>query len=61
MTNKTEGTNVQELFDSKEREPGSSETSDVGKKKFVEPELSVPVSVLEATTFFQGTTTGGTN
>jgi hypothetical protein len=32
-----------------------------GKKLFVEPEISVPVDVLEATTFFQATTSGSTN
>ncbi len=30
-----------------------------GKKQFVEPEISTPVDVLEATTFFQGTDSGG--
>ena len=30
------------------------------KKIFVEPEISSPVNVLEATTFFQFTTSGGT-
>jgi len=30
------------------------------KKKFIEPEISVPVDVLEATTFFQGSTSGST-
>lgn len=30
------------------------------KKKFVPPEISVPVDVLEATTFFQLTDSGGT-
>jgi hypothetical protein len=32
-----------------------------GKRLFVEPEISVPVDVLEATTFFQATTSGSTN
>ena len=32
-----------------------------GKKAFVEPAISVPVDVLEATTFFQISTSGGTN
>ena len=32
-----------------------------GKKPFVEPEISSAVDVLEATTFFQGTTSGVTN
>jgi hypothetical protein len=31
------------------------------KKPFIEPELSAAVDVLEATTFFQGTTSGVTN
>lgn len=32
-----------------------------GKKVFVEPAISVPVDVLEATTFFQSATSGATN
>lgn len=31
------------------------------KKVFVEPAISVPVDVLEATTFFQAATSGATN
>jgi uncharacterized membrane protein YebE (DUF533 family) len=31
------------------------------KKKFIEPEISAPVDVLEATTFFQTATSGATN
>lgn len=31
------------------------------KKPFVEPAISVPVDVLEATTFFQVATSGATN
>jgi len=31
------------------------------KKKFVAPQISVPVDVLEATTFFQVAASGGTN
>ena len=31
------------------------------KKAFVEPTISVPVDVLEATTFFQSATSGGLN
>ena len=31
------------------------------KKVFVEPTISVPVDVLEATTFFQASTSGVTN
>ena len=38
-----------------------SRTTEVGKKAFVEPEISSPVDVLEATTFFQSATSGATN
>jgi len=31
------------------------------KKPFVEPAISVPVDVLEATTFFQSASSGATN
>jgi hypothetical protein len=33
----------------------------IAKKKFIEPEISTPVDVLEATTFFQVTSSGATN
>jgi hypothetical protein len=39
---------------------GGNELSD-RKKPFVEPAISVPVDVLEATTFFQVATSGATN
>jgi len=39
---------------------GNSEVSE-DKKAFVEPAISVPVDVLEATTFFQAATSGATN
>lgn len=32
-----------------------------GRRKFIEPEVSAPVNVLEATTFFQAATSGVTN
>lgn len=38
----------------------SGERSEI-KKAFVEPTISVPVDVLEATTFFQAATSGVTN
>jgi len=38
----------------------SSERSEI-KKAFIEPAISVPVDVLEATTFFQSATSGATN
>jgi hypothetical protein len=44
-----------------EVKPGETENSTPAKKKFIAPEISVPVDVLEATTFFQAATSGGTN
>lgn len=40
---------------------GVSEERSELKKAFVEPTISVPVDVLEATTFFQAATSGVTN
>jgi hypothetical protein len=42
---------------------GESVSGECGKikKAFVEPTISVPVDVLEATTFFQSATSGATN
>jgi uncharacterized radical SAM superfamily Fe-S cluster-containing enzyme len=37
------------------------ETVETAKKQFIEPEISTPVDVLEATTFFQAATSGSTN
>ena len=49
-------------------EPGASVSevqpggiNEPAKKSFVVPEISVPVDVLEATTFFQLTDSGATN
>jgi hypothetical protein len=36
-------------------------TLPASKRKFVEPEISQPVDVLEATTFFQAVDSGATN
>ena len=36
-------------------------TDNKPKKEFVLPEISVPVDVLEATTYFQVAASGGTN
>lgn len=38
-----------------------TDSSAPAKKKFVTPEISVPVDVLEATTFFQVAASGGVN
>lgn len=40
---------------------GSPADAAHSKKTFVEPEVSFPVDVLEATTFFQFTESGATN
>jgi hypothetical protein len=40
---------------------GVNGESSVIKKAFVEPTISVPVDVLEATTFFQAASSGATN
>jgi hypothetical protein len=54
----------------KEEQPKALQTIDCelkatnstgGKKPFVEPEVTVPVDVLEATTFQQAVATGQTN
>ncbi|HEX6188001.1 MAG TPA: hypothetical protein VFZ40_07965 [Pyrinomonadaceae bacterium] len=44
-----------------EVKPGETENSTPAKKNFIAPEISVPVDVLEATTFFQVAASGGTN
>jgi len=44
--------------DSGAPESPAVETGEKAKRKFIEPEISSPVDVLEATTFFQGTTIG---
>ena len=44
-----------------ESQSDSTKADQPAKKKFVTPEISVPVDVLEATTFFQITDSGNTN
>ena len=44
-----------------EVEPDGTENSTSAKKLFIAPEISVPVDVLESTTYFQLTTSGPTN
>jgi len=39
----------------------NAESLSTAKKQFIEPELSMPVDVLEATTFFQAVSSGATN
>jgi hypothetical protein len=43
-----------------ENQPQQAETPATPKKTFVEPTISSPVDVLEATTFFQVVDSGGT-
>ena len=57
------------MKDQDQLEPGESgknnETNDnqstATKRNFIEPEISQPVDVLEATTFFQSLDSGATN
>lgn len=44
-----------------ENQPVGIDDPRPAKKKFVVPEIAVPVDVLEATTFFQLTDSGATN
>ena len=39
----------------------NAEIIQTAKKQFIEPEISTPVDVLEATTFFQLASSGATN
>ena len=43
-----------------EVQPDATENSTSAKKSFIAPEISVPVDVLEATTFFQVAASGAT-
>ncbi|MGH9967412.1 MAG: hypothetical protein ACREBG_06215 [Pyrinomonadaceae bacterium] len=58
MTNKAEATKVTE---SGETKLGATELTEAAKRNFIEPELTVPVDILEATTFFNGISSGATN
>ncbi|MCM3869323.1 MAG: hypothetical protein ND895_01330 [Pyrinomonadaceae bacterium] len=60
MTNKPEATIVTRIADSNETK-AVTELTQSGKKGFVEPEITVPVDILEATTFFQTASSGATN
>jgi hypothetical protein len=51
---------IVETANSVEVQPDRTETSTPAKKKFVTPEISLPVDVLEATTFFQVAVSGVT-
>ena len=61
MTNKAEATIVNGITESNETKATATELTQLGKKDFVEPEITVPVDILEATTFFQTASSGATN
>ena len=61
MTNKAEATIVNGITESNETKATAPELTQLGKKDFVEPEITVPVDILEATTFFQTASSGATN
>lgn len=51
---------TKEAAGTSESQPSPTDANSA-KKQFVVPEISVPVDVLEATTFFQLTDSGATN
>jgi hypothetical protein len=61
LTTKTENLIPEQLSRVQEAEVSGASEASTGKKEFVEPEVSFPVDVLEATTFFQLTDSGATN
>ena len=61
MITKTENLIPEQLSQVIDSEASESSVNATGKKAFVEPEVSFPIDVLEATTFFQLTDSGATN
>jgi hypothetical protein len=61
LINKTENLNPVQFPQVNEVEFVQSSDVASGKKAFVEPEVTFPIDVLEATTFFQLTDSGATN
>lgn len=59
--NKTENLNPVQLPEVKEVGENARDDAASARRAFVEPEVSFPVDVLEATTFFQSTESGVTN
>ncbi len=51
---------IPEQFVGQEAERVAPAAAEAERKAFVEPEISQPVDVLEATTFFQSATSGNT-
>ena len=52
---------IQENAGAQSETASQFEVVSTAKKQFIEPELSSPVDVLEATTFFQAASSGATN
>jgi hypothetical protein len=61
LSAKTENLNPAPLTHVNEPEGITADGVNPSRKTFVEPEVSFPVDVLEATTFFQFTESGVTN
>jgi hypothetical protein len=61
LSAKTENLNPAPLAYVNEPEGSTPDSADPSRKTFVEPEVSFPIDVLEATTFFQFTESGATN
>jgi hypothetical protein len=61
LSAKTENLNPAPLTQVNEPEGSRVDGVNPSRKTFVEPEVSFPVDVLEATTFFQFTESGVTN
>ena len=61
MSSKSENLIPVQISRVNETEGTQTAGADLSKKAFVEPEVSFPVDVLEATTFFQTTESGATN
>jgi hypothetical protein len=59
--NKTENLIPVQLPEVKEAGETAQDGAAPARRAFVEPEVSFPVDVLEATTFFQSTESGATN
>lgn len=60
MIKSTEIPNAEQFSEVQGQKGTPAPESAEGKKTFVEPEVSYPIDVLEATTFFQGTDSGAT-
>lgn len=52
---------IPEQFVTEQSEQAAEQTAPATKKAFVEPDISAPVDVLAATTFFNTSTSGGAN